>query len=116
MPGGGAGPLAIETCADGKGFEACRALDHAATHAAVEAERGLLRALGGGCQVPIGAHATVNGGGLRLLGVVASPDGSQLLRGEAQGDAADAGAIGSKLGEDLLGRGGRAILDAVYGA
>jgi hydroxymethylbilane synthase len=66
--------------------------------------------------VPIGAHATVDGGRLRLLGVVASPDGSELLRAEAEGDAADAGAIGSKLGEELLGRGGRAILDAVYSA
>jgi len=47
---------------------------------------------------------------------VASPDGSELLRAEAEGDAADAGAIGSKLGEELLGRGGRAILDAVYSA
>jgi hydroxymethylbilane synthase len=72
--------------------------------------------LGGGCQVPIGAHATVDGGRLRLLGVVASPDGSELLRAEAEGRATDAGEIGSKLGEELLARGGRAILEAVYSA
>jgi hydroxymethylbilane synthase len=66
--------------------------------------------------VPIGAHATVDGGRLRLLGVVASPDGSELLRAEAEGDAADAGTIGFRLGEELLARGGRAILEAVYNA
>jgi hydroxymethylbilane synthase len=115
-PAVGQGALAIETREQGKAFEACRRLDDGATHAAVQAERGLLRALGGGCQVPIGAHAAVDGGRLRLLGVVASPDGSELLRAETEGDAADAGAIGRKLGEELLGRGGRAILDAVYGA
>ncbi|MGP8245618.1 MAG: hydroxymethylbilane synthase [Bryobacteraceae bacterium] len=120
-PAVGQGALAIETRGEGKGFEVCRKLDDGPTHAAVEAERGLLRALGGGCQVPIGAHATVDGGRLRLLGVVASPDGSVLLRAEtvgdlanAEGDFAGAGAIGRKLGEELLERGGRAILDAVY--
>jgi len=115
-PAVGQGALAIETRAEGPGFEACRGLDHAPTHAAVEAERGLLRALGGGCQVPIGAHATVDGGRLRLLGVVVSPEGSEVLRAQAEGDLADAAAIGRKLGEELLGRGGRAILDAVYSA
>jgi len=48
--------------------------------------------------------------------VVASPDGSELLRAEAEGRATDAGEIGSKLGEELLARGGRAILEAVYSA
>ena len=66
-PAVGQGALAIETMASGAGFEAARLLDHAATHAAVLAERGLLGALGGGCQVPIGAHATVHGDRLRLL-------------------------------------------------
>jgi hydroxymethylbilane synthase len=58
----------------------------------------------------------VDGRRLRLSGVVASPDGNELLRAEAEGDIADAAAIGRKLGEELLGRGGRAILDAVYSA
>jgi hydroxymethylbilane synthase len=115
-PAVGQGALAIETRADGKGFDACSKLDDGATHAAVEAERGLLAALGGGCQVPIGAHATVDGGRLCLLGVVASPDGRDLLRANAEGDATDAAAIGRKLGEELLGLGGRAILEAVYNA
>ncbi len=60
-PAVGQGALAIETRADGAGCDACAALDHADTHAAVTAERAFLGALGGGCQVPIGAYATVAG-------------------------------------------------------
>ena len=113
-PAVGQGALAIETRSSGAGLEACRGLDHAATHAAVAAERGLLQALGGGCQVPIGAYATVEGERLRMVAVVASPDGAELVRGESQGPAADAARIGRELGEDLLGRGARRILEAVY--
>src|SRR5471032_332625 len=61
-PAVGQGALAIETRTSGVGLDACAALDHAATHAAVMAERGVLGALGGGCQVPIGAYATVADG------------------------------------------------------
>jgi hydroxymethylbilane synthase len=113
-PAVGQGALAIETLSTGKGWDACRALDHAATHAAVEAERGLLAALGGGCQVPIGAHATVANRWLRLLGVVASPDGVEQVRGQAEGPVEEAERIGRQLGADLLARGARRILEAVY--
>ncbi|MGB9455297.1 MAG: hydroxymethylbilane synthase [Bryobacteraceae bacterium] len=111
----GQGALAIEARPGGAGWKACRPLDHPPTRAAVAAERGLLAALGGGCQVPIGAHATVEGGRLHLIAVVASPDGSVLIRGEAEGDAADAEGVGRRLGADLLARGAKEILDAVYG-
>ncbi len=67
-PAVGQGALAIETTAARR--EICLALDHAATRAAVTAERGVLAALGGGCQVPIGAHATVTSETMHLLGVV----------------------------------------------
>ena len=60
-PAVGQGALAIETRADGPARAACAALDHADTHAAVAAERAFLRALGGGCQVPIGAYASRGG-------------------------------------------------------
>src|SRR5262249_3936226 len=75
------------------------ALDHPATHQAVLAERAMLRGLGGGCQVPIGAAATVRGGRLALRGVVLPPDGSRRVAAEAEGDAADAEAVGSRLAE-----------------
>jgi hydroxymethylbilane synthase len=112
----GQGALAIETRASGAGFDAVRAMDHADTHAAVLAERGVLGALGGGCQVPIGAHATVEGGKLRLLGLVASPDGGEVVRGESEGPASEAESLGRALGNELLERGARRILDAVYSA
>jgi hydroxymethylbilane synthase len=112
----GQGALAIETRASGAGFDAIRAMDHADTHAAVLAERGVLGALGGGCQVPSGAHATVEGGRLRLLGLVASPDGGEVVRGESEGPASEAESLGRALGNELLERGARRILDAVYSA
>jgi hydroxymethylbilane synthase len=110
----GQGALAIETRASGAGFEAVRSLDHAETHAAVLAERGVLGSLGGGCQVPIGAHATIENGRLSLLGVVAAPDGSEVIRAEADGPVADSEALGRALGAALLERGAKRILDAVY--
>ncbi len=113
-PAVGQGALAIETRAAGAGLDAARALDHAATRAAVTAERAVLAALGGGCQVPIGAHAVVDGGRLRLLAVVASPEGDALIRLEAEGAAADAASIGQDLGARLLSSGARPILDSVY--
>jgi hydroxymethylbilane synthase len=112
----GQGALAIETRGSGAGRVACAPLDHPDTHAAVTAERGVLGALGGGCQVPIGAHATVENGRLHLHAIVASPDGSELIRAESDGSAADAGAIGRALGDELLARGARRILEAVYSA
>src|ERR1019366_1828881 len=78
-PAVGQGALAIETRAGfDAGLDVLAMLDHADTHTAVMAERGVLRALGGGCQVPIGAYATVFNGRVRLLAIVAAPDGSQL--------------------------------------
>jgi hydroxymethylbilane synthase len=115
-PAVGQGALAIETRASGAGFDAVQCLDHAGTHAAVLAERGVLGALGGGCQVPIGAHATVLEGQLRLLALVASPDGGEVVRGEAEGPAGQAESLGRALGMELLARGARRILDAVCGA
>ncbi|HEY1242594.1 MAG TPA: hydroxymethylbilane synthase [Bryobacteraceae bacterium] len=110
----GQGALAIETRSDGAGYQACRALDDPQTRAAVTAERAVLAALGGGCQVPIGAYATVSNGSVQMVAVVASPDGSELVRGETGGPVADAARLGSALGADLLDRGARRILDAVY--
>ena len=112
----GQGALAIETRASGAGFDAVRSLDHADTHAAVMAERGVLGALGGGCQVPIGAYATVGGGRIKLLGLVASPDGGEVVRGESEGPVSEAGSMGIALGNELLERGARRILEAVYSA
>jgi len=110
-PAVGQGALAVETRAVGAGWDACASLDNPATHSAVAAERAFLRALGGGCQVPIGAHATVDDARLHLAGLVIAPDGSAVVRGEREGPAADAEAIGAALGAKLLEQGARAILE-----
>jgi hydroxymethylbilane synthase len=109
-PAVGQGALAVETRAGGAGWDACAPLDHAATHSAVAAERAFLRALGGGCQVPIGAHAAVTGVRLRLAGLVIAPDGSAVVRGEREGPAAEAEDIGAALGTELLAQGAGQIL------
>src|SRR5579862_5087173 len=86
-PAVGQGALAIETRDDvGPARELARKLDHAATRTAVEAERALLATLGGGCQVPAGAHAHLDESGtIHLRAIVASPDGSRLIRGDLSG-------------------------------
>jgi hydroxymethylbilane synthase len=112
-PAVGQGALAIET--GQSGLLACQKLNHPPTQWAVTAERALLAALGGGCQVPIGAYATVNGESLSLQAVVVSPDGVQLVRDRSEGPAADAQRIGRELGEALLAAGADSILESVYG-
>ena len=112
-PAVGQGALAIETRA---GSTDAAILDHPETHTAITAERALLCALGGGCQVPIGAHATVSEGRLSLLAIVAAPDGTQVIRATTSGPISDAAALGAALAQELLGRGAKQILEAVYSA
>ncbi len=115
-PAVGQGALAVETRADdGEAARVCARLDDAVTRAAVTAERATLAALGGGCQVPIGAYAEIEDGRLRLRAVVISPDGRALVRDGIAGEPAAARPLGSELGRRLLDGGARAILEAVYG-
>jgi len=88
-------------------------LDDSASRAETECERALLRKLGGGCQVPIGANATLASHTLHLWALVASPDGNLLLRESASGT--DPVSLGVATGENLLRRGGAEILDRVFG-
>ncbi len=115
-PAVGQGALAIETRFDGGSAERlCRALNHSPTERAVAAERAVLASLGGGCQVPIGAHAWLSGDLLRLIALVASPDGARIVRGTSEGSVTDAEKMGADLGRRLLSEGGRDILAEVYG-
>ena len=79
----------------------------------VKAERALLVRLNGGCQVPLAGHAVNDGKTMRLVGMVASPDGPEFISLEQEGSVADAEKIGVRLGERLLEQGGREILSAV---
>ena len=88
-------------------------LDHTATRTAITAERALLRRLEGGCQVPIGGLATVEGDKVILRAAVCSIDGQIFLRAETSGPASDAANIGTRAAEELLGKGASQILEAV---
>jgi hydroxymethylbilane synthase len=111
----GQGALAIETREDGEAGVICAQLDDARTRMAVEAERAVLSALGGGCQVPIGAHARHVEQRLELLAVVGLPDGSRLIRRSSSGPAEDFLRLGYELASELLEAGAREILEQVYG-
>ena len=113
-PAAGQGALGLETRAgDQRVGEAIAFLEDRGARIETHAERVLLKKLGGGCQVPIGAHATWKNGQIHLEAVVARPDGSILLRESV--DGTDAARVGEKAAERLLRRGGAAILDQVYG-
>ncbi len=115
-PAVGQGALAIEIRENDSHLAAALAsLDDPATHHAVRAERALLRRLGGGCQVPIAAHAHREDGQLRLRAVVASADGRTLLRSAARGSSEDPESLGTAVAEDLLKQGAQGILEAVGG-
>ena len=94
--------------------EALAFLDDRETSLAVRAERGFLKRLEGGCQVPIAAHGTVNGDTVALAGLIGKPDGSLIVRGSLSGSVSDPEAVGVALAGELLSRGGREILDEVY--
>jgi len=113
-PAAGQGALAVEVRAGDSGaLEHVAFLDDSSARATTTCERALLGRLGGGCQVPIGALAELLDGRLHLQAVVASPDGSHVLRESADGDSPLQ--LGESVGEALLRRGGKAILEAVYG-
>ena len=88
-------------------------LNDTATKQATDAERAFLGLLEGGCQVPIGVHAEVNEGRIAMEAVIASLDGSTVLRDTAEGNAADAVTLGRTLGQKMLDNGGREILAAI---
>jgi hydroxymethylbilane synthase len=113
-PAAGQGALAIETRADDNAVrDAISFLDDQPSRAETDCERALLKKLGGGCQVPIGASAKLKEGVLRLAAVVASPDGTSLLRESAEGHQPFE--LGERVGDNLLRHGGEKILDQVYG-
>ena len=70
--------------------------------------------LEGGCQVPIGSYAELEGDELWLRALVGAPDGSLMVCGERRGPASDAHSMGVDLAEELLAKGAREILHEVY--
>jgi hydroxymethylbilane synthase len=117
LPAPGQGALGIESReGDGRARELLALLDDPATRAATTAERAFLQALGGGCQVPIGAlarPAQEGGGALLLEGMVADPSGTRVLRGSRTGPAEDARELGELLARQLIEEGAGEILAAL---
>ncbi|HWG57938.1 MAG TPA: hydroxymethylbilane synthase [Candidatus Acidoferrales bacterium] len=111
LPAVGQGALGIEARAeDSETMKLAALLDDAESRACVTAERALLRTLEGGCQVPLGAWARLHAGTLHLEACVLSPDGSESVRRETHGHAADAERIGAELGKLLIEAGADRIL------
>jgi hydroxymethylbilane synthase len=111
LPAVGQGALGLECRAEDQATrEVVEQLNHAPTRQAVLAERALLRSLGGGCLVPIGALATVEGATLTLRGAVLPPDGTQRIEGQTTGLAVEAEVLGQRLAADLLARGAGPLL------
>ncbi|MGO9639787.1 MAG: hydroxymethylbilane synthase [Candidatus Acidiferrales bacterium] len=114
LPAAGQGALAIETRAADRDLVAMLSvLDHDATRRGVAAERALLAALGGGCQVPIGAWGRIEGESLKLDAAVLSPDGKDCLRQTAASAAGEAEALGRRVAESLLAAGAQRILGQI---
>jgi hydroxymethylbilane synthase len=114
-PGQGALGIAVRE-GDYRVLELFQPLDDPAARMTTSAERGFLRALEGGCQIPIGALAISEGEELRLQGLVSSIDGTNLLRGELVGNPDAPEELGQRLAEELLGRGAGEILSRIRSA
>jgi hydroxymethylbilane synthase len=114
VPAPGQGCLAVQTRDDDDDTMAAVApLDHAPSHRALDAERSLMWRLGGGCALPLGAHAVVGVEAVSLSAIVATPDGTTVLRVQTEGgtpeDAAEAAA------KELIELGAERILAEVEG-
>lgn len=111
LPAVGQGAIAIETRSDDEfALETTRKLDHRETRLACLAERAFLRGLGGGCQLPIAAHAIIANNTLKLDGLVAKPDGSKRLQDSLSGAPDTAEELGATLASTLIERGANTLL------
>ncbi|UCD86042.1 MAG: hydroxymethylbilane synthase [Deltaproteobacteria bacterium] len=112
LPAVGQGALGLEIRVDDKEVNnLIKLLDHPPTAGAIRAERAFLKRLGGGCQVPIAARGDTEDGRLRLSGIVASVDGTQLVRDSISGEPSRAEPLGIELAERLLTQGAEEIIE-----
>ncbi len=115
LPAVGQGAVGIECRLDDSTLIGLlQALNHDDTAVCVKAERAMNTRLEGGCQVPIGSFAVLNGDELWLRGLVGAPDGSTVVSGERRGPRSQAEQMGISLAEELLNNGAREILHDVY--
>lgn len=115
LPAPGQGAVAVQCRADDADTLSLLAIiHHEATRQAVTAERTFLAGLGGGCSIPVGAIATIDGDLLRLEGMVATPDGTRMIRLTHSGTAAHAEQIGMELAQMAIEKGAADILGGSY--
>jgi hydroxymethylbilane synthase len=111
LPAAGQGALAVEVRENDEELRGLvQPLNHLPTKRAVSAERAFLSALGGGCTVPVAAHATVADGRLNLQGMVADVDGGKVIRDSLSGSIARPEDIGRRLAQRILRQGAAQIL------
>jgi len=114
LPAAGQGALAIEYRAERGDIAAClAALNHRASELAVRAERAVSRALGGSCQLPLAAYASVSGATIDLRGLVANPDGKSMIRSAVSGPSGTPEELGARLANELRAQGADRILAAL---
>jgi hydroxymethylbilane synthase len=112
MPAVGQGTLAIEARADdAETLDLVSGVDDRETRLASQAERAFLRRLGGGCRLPFGALATVEGDTMRVRGFVSDAEGGQTFRAELSGPAAGAESLGVQLAERMLEQGAGPLVE-----
>lgn len=108
----GQGALGIETRADDERVNGLlKALEHMPTKLACLAERAFLKGLGGGCLVPIAAYGKIIDDSLQLDGLVAKPDGSEIVRASLMAESTEAEVLGGRLADELLQRGAKRLLE-----
>ena len=112
LPAVGQGAVAVEIReGDGEVLELAAKLESGPTRVCITAERSFLRRLEGGCQVPIGAYATIDGGNLYLEGMVGSLDGNVIFRESISGGTVEAEELGTRLAERLIEKGAAELLE-----
>ncbi|WP_141237469.1 hydroxymethylbilane synthase [Vibrio metoecus] len=115
LPAVGQGAVGIECRLDDQRVrELLAPLNHTDTADRVRCERAMNLTLQGGCQVPIGSYALLEGDHIWLRALVGEPDGSQIVRGEIRGPRSEAEQLGITLAEQLLEQGAKEILDHLY--
>ncbi|WP_444940228.1 hydroxymethylbilane synthase [Microbulbifer sp. ZKSA004] len=113
LPAGGQGAVGIESRRDSELEALIQPLHCPETAARLSAERALVKRLNGGCQVPIGCYAELDGDTLWLRGLVGSPDGKTMIYADSRGPAAEGERLGTELAEQLLADGADKILAAI---
>ncbi len=112
LPAVGQGALGLQLREKDKDLSAiCVKLNDAVTAAEVGAERSYLRALGGGCRLPIAAYGLIEKGRLSVEGFLAAPDGSDYVRDKVWGEPAEAEVLGKRLADLILEKGGKKLLE-----